>query len=367
METVNGKVSASRPAGQLRRYLLSTVLLVAAASTPGVAFTQTAKPAPETGQHSESDRVGEKAGESAEDIAQPGPLYAEPTRPDRTGRVLAKVEINGQGPFRFIVDTGANRSALAPGVVERLALPLVAGESIEVHGVTGSAMLPVAEVASLRAGDLLLPSAMLPVLSGDIFGGADGFLGVAGLGQMRLDVDFVHDRVAIGPSNGRHAPSDYVTVRGQLWHGGLLLVNGRVGSIPVKVIVDTGAERTMGNLSLRAKILAKTGDDEGREATVHGATPDVDEGTYFVAPTIWIGPARLTHLPVTFANLHVFDLWGLTDEPALVVGMDVLGTLDRFIVDYKRQEFQMLAHGESEAVIRRCTASTCGSRIPEEH
>lgn len=304
----------------------------------------------------------ERSGESE---AQPEALYAEPTRPDRTGRVLAKVEINGQGPFRLIVDTGANRSALAPSVAERLGLPQVVGGVVEVHGVTGVEKLPAVEVASLRAGDLLLPSTVLPVLSGDIFAGADGFLGVAGLEQMRLEVDFVRDRVAIGPSNGRRAPSGYITVRGSLWQGGLLLVNGRVGAIPVKVIVDTGAERTMGNLKLRDAILESSRRAEELEATVHGATSDVDEGTYFDAPTISIGAARLHRLPVTFADLHVFELWGLAGEPALVVGMDVLGTLERFVVDYRRQEFQMKARSGTGAVVRRCTTSTCGSRIPE--
>jgi predicted aspartyl protease len=292
-------------------------------------------------------------------------LYAEPTRPDHAGRVLVQVEINGQGPFRFIVDTGANRSALAPGVVERLSLPIATGETMQVHGVTGTALLQSVHVESLTAGRLQLPPSELPVLTGDIFAGADGFLGVAGLEQMRLDVDFANNRVAIGPSNGRRAPSDFITVRGSMWQGGLLLVNGRVGSVPVKVIVDTGAERTMGNMQLRAAILTKATGDLGRTALVHGATPEVGEGTYFDAPTIAIGPVHLVDLPVTFADLHVFDLWGLTGEPALVVGMDVLGTLDRFVVDYRRHEFQIKPHSGVGQVIRRCTSSTCGSRIPE--
>ena len=44
------------------------------------------------------------------------------TRSDRLGRVVAPVSVNGQGPFRFIVDTGANRSVLSQGLVERLGL-----------------------------------------------------------------------------------------------------------------------------------------------------------------------------------------------------------------------------------------------------
>jgi predicted aspartyl protease len=274
------------------------------------------------------------------------------------------VEINGQGPFRFIVDTGANHSALSPSVAERLALPTVPG-GVEVHGVTGTATLPAVHVASLRAGDLSLPPSVMPVLPGDIFGGADGLLGVAGIQKMRLDVDFLHDRVSIGPSNGRRARDGFLVVRASLWQGGLLLVDGRVGSVPTKVIIDTGAERTMGNLPLRAAVLGGREKDEELETTVLGATPEVGSGTYFRAPRISIGRAQLLDLAVTFGDLHVFELWGLTNEPALVLGMDVLGKLEQFVVDYRRQEFQVKGIGGRGSTLRRCTSSTCGSRIPE--
>ena len=28
--------------------------------------------------------------------------------------------------------------------------------------------------------------------------------------------------------------------------------------------------------------------------------------------------------PVAFADLHTFDLWGLTDRPSLMIGVDIL-------------------------------------------
>jgi hypothetical protein len=44
---------------------------------------------------------------------------------------------------------------------------------------------------------------------------------------------------------------------------------------------------------------------------------------------------------VTFGDFHVFKVWSLLDEPALVIGMDVLGTLSEFSIDYPRREFQL--------------------------
>lgn len=293
-----------------------------------------------------------------------GRLYAAPTLADRSGRIVAAVTINDRGPYRFILDTGANSSALSPRVAAELDLP--AAEDVHVHGVTGSAVLPAVHVESMRAGAVELPPAVLPVLPGDIFGGADGILGVTGMQHMRIDVNFLQDRVSIYRSGGRRASSGFVTVRATLWQGGLLLVSGKVGSIPTRIIIDTGAERTIGNIPLRTAILARSRAGEEFATMVRGATTDVESGTYFRAPRITIGPARLADLPVTFGDLHVFDVWDLTHEPALVIGMDVLGRLERFIVDYRRREFQLKARGSSVA-IRQCTTSTCASRIPENY
>jgi len=50
-------------------------------------------------------------------------------------------------------------------------------------------------------------------------------------------------------------------------------------------------------------------------------------------------PAQVDDLIVTFGDLHVFNVWSLNEQPALVIGMDLLGTLQRFVVDYRRGEF----------------------------
>jgi predicted aspartyl protease len=301
---------------------------------------------------------------AADELAAPDALYAAPTRADRSGRIHASVEINGKGPYRFILDTGANTSALTPQVAEQLGLQAADVVQLHVHGVTGSALLPAVRVESLRAGDVQMPPTSLPVLPGPVFGGADGILGISGLQRTRIEVDFVNDRVAIVPSNGRRAPYGYLTVPATLSKGGLLLVNGKVGKVPVKVIIDTGAERTLGNLALRTALIENARHDEEFDVTVLGATTDVSAGTNFRAPRITIGEADLVDLPVTFGDLHVFEIWGLTTTPTLVIGMDLLGMLQKFIIDYRRHEFQLKPYGSSGVMLNKCVATRCDTRIP---
>jgi predicted aspartyl protease len=296
---------------------------------------------------------------------EPGPLYATRTTLDRIGRIVAPVEINGSGPYRFVLDTGANSSAVSEATVRALGLVPDDGPGISVHGVTGSATLPVVRVATLRAGELLLENQRLPVLPSAVFAGMDGILGVDALQDARIEVDFGRDRVTIRRSSGRRAPKGFMVVHAWLRSGGLLLVDGQVGRVPVRAIVDTGAERSLGNEALRAALV--DGARRPRETvatTVVGATPQIAQGLSFEAPAIDIGGARINNLTVTFGDLHVFSIWSLLDEPAILIGMDLLGTLEQFVVDYSRREFHLKPVSSGKSTVRRCGGIECNTRIP---
>lgn len=271
-------------------------------------------------------------------------IYAQPTTFDRVGRVLAPVMVNGQGPFRFILDTGANRSVLSPRVAQLLGLTPSAETSINVHGITGSAVLPAVEIDELRAGNLtVVRGKRMPVLPETVLADADGILGVEGLSNSRIDVDFAEGTVIITRSRGTPAGKGVLTVPASLRHRGLLVADGRVGRVRIKAIIDTGAERTLGNAALRSALELEPSRTQGYGlATVHGATPALGEGTSLRAPTIFLGETELENLEVTFGDLYVFKLWGLEEQPALLIGMDLLGTVQRLVIDYRRRELQIL-------------------------
>lgn len=291
---------------------------------------------------------------------EPEPEFAAPTTLDRVGRVVAPVEIDGRGPFRFILDTGANRSAISQRTAQRLLLPLDLDAAVSVHGMTGTAVMPTTLVRTLRAGDLVFENQRLPVLPDGVFADVDGILGIDCLQEARVEIDFARDRVTIRRSPSRRAAAGRLVVPADLRHGGLLLVQGRVGRVRVKAILDTGAERSLGNEALRAALAAqKREPDTLFVHTVMGATPQLALGTAFVAPAIDLGGARLTNLTVTFGDLHVFNVWSLLGEPALVIGMDLLGTLENFSVDYPRREFHLKTREAPGGRSRACNDTDC--------
>src|SRR5579871_6489083 len=133
---------------------------------------------------------------------QDGARLAIPTTVDHSGRILARVVVNGQGPFRFMVDTGANQTALAAALLPRLHLAADPNHEVEVTGIAGSARAPTVFVSTLEAGALKLRGTHLPVLAGPLLADIDGILGIDSLANTTLDADFIHDRLAIHDSLG---------------------------------------------------------------------------------------------------------------------------------------------------------------------
>src|SRR5262249_55787732 len=120
-------------------------------------------------------------------------LLATPTTLDRIGRIVVPVMINGQGPFRFVVDTGASSSTLSPKLVRSLGLS--AEGRILLNGITGRAEVPAVTVKELQAGDLTISDSLFPVVWAPLMAGADGILGLAGVKSPNLLVDFDRNRV----------------------------------------------------------------------------------------------------------------------------------------------------------------------------
>jgi hypothetical protein len=276
-------------------------------------------------------------------IEAPEPRYVAPTRRDRIGRIWAPVLINGRGPFRLVLDTGANSSAVIDSVAARLGIPLLATRTVNLQGVTGSALVPTIAVNRMEVGELYMEGTTLPVVS-DVFGGAEGVLGSEGLGDKRIFIDFGHDQILISRSHSQPPPAGYARVPLKLIRDRLLMFNVTMGTIRTKAILDTGAQQTIGNNALR-ELLVKRARDNAKSQDIVGVTLAVERGDSIAAPPLSFGGMEVRQLNITFGDMFIFDYWKLTHEPALLIGMDVIGSLDVMIIDYKLRELQIRARG----------------------
>jgi len=268
----------------------------------------------------------------------PDLLFASPTRLDHVGRIVVPVMIDGKGPFRFIVDTGASSSTISPQAALALGLDPAVQSTMVVNGITGTQEVPSIGITRLVAGDLVIQDIRLPVIWAPLMAGADGILGVAGFRKEIVYVDFQRNRVVISRSMPASDRVGYEKVPAKVLGDGLMAVDGRINGIPVRAIIDTGSERSLGNTALQAALENQKHGEKTKTTDVYGATTDIVAGEVQKVPTITLGPVNIADVTVVFGDFHIFDVWGMTDRPAVIIGMDVLGTATSLGIDFKRAE-----------------------------
>jgi predicted aspartyl protease len=262
------------------------------------------------------------------------------TGEDRYDHMLAPVSINGQGPFNFLLDTGANVSCVSRRLADRLALQPQA--SARVHTMVGVRERPIVLLDELKVGPRHRKRVHVPALpmSGE---DADGVLGVDWLKGQRLVLDFRQRRLEITRSRtDEGVPGRIVIVPARRRHGQLTIVDADLSGERISAIIDSGAQGTLCNTRLREIVRAralKRGRVEPpvlvRMETIAGES---FTGEWLYLPFLRLGGLQLGNVPVTCADMHVFDIWDLTDKPALVIGMDLLGQFEQVALDFGRSK-----------------------------
>src|ERR1700678_243388 len=244
------------------------------------------------------------------------PRYVAPTIRDQIGRIWAPVLINGRGPFRLVLDTGASHSAVTALVALALGIPPDDSTSVMLRGVTGAATVPTIHVDTLSVGELDMVATVLPIVP-DAMGGAEGVLGYEGLANKRIYIDFRHDKIAISYSRDQRAERGFVTVPFRSLRGQLIVIDAIIGEIHAKAIIDTGGETTIANLALRDALARRSRRDKGKPDSIVGATKAVEEGEILPMPAIEFGSNHSIHSiqimdsGVTFADVYIFKQWNL--------------------------------------------------------
>jgi predicted aspartyl protease len=272
-------------------------------------------------------------------VTAPEPRYVAPTTRDRIGRIWAPVLINGKGPYRLVLDTGATRSAVIQRVVDDARLP-VRAKPVRLRGVTGSAIVPAVLADTLEFGELVIENATLPVVA-DAFGGADGVLGAEGMKNKRIHIEFLKDRISIIRSHNAAAPAGFSTVPFRYGVNRGMRIEAMVGPVRTTAVIDSGAQVTVGNLALREALARRRGAQDPYDDAIIGVTEDVQQAVRVRIPSIVAGDLLVKNAEIMFSDLHIFEHWQLLSKPALIIGMDVLGALDTLVIDYRRNELQI--------------------------
>lgn len=275
---------------------------------------------------------------------------------DRNDRMTVPVRLGGKGPYRFLVDTGADRTAVSTAIAAELGL--TAGPMATLHSVTGASPVRTANVPSLELSPDRSRSVEAPVLEA-VNMGADGILGVDSLRSQRVMFDFRTRVISIVPSAKRQERDEdgTIVVRGNLKRGHLIVTKATINGLPMTVILDTGSEITMGNQALRAKLEARKRLGLGDRVEMTSVTGQTLVGDAFHMKSVKIGDVEMKDLVILFADAAIFHTLDMDDRPAVLLGMNAMRSFNKISIDFARKQLRMVVPQQSSIDDTRMASS----------
>ncbi len=264
---------------------------------------------------------------------------------DAYGRPAARVMLNGKGPFSFMVDTGSTTTVLAQRHIAAVGAPITGMATVA--GTTGMAETQVAQMDAIEVGAVKKRDVRVAVLPDEHLASIDGILGADVFAGKRIVFDIQGKSVKI-ESSRRPTRSTRGTMMSNMnvRRGLLAEIEGRVGNVGAKLMLDTGAQNCIANAALSEALQQAHPRLERIEGMkVFGVTGHVLTGQVIALPRVELRAFSVKDASAVAVDAPIFDLWGLKDEPAMIVGVNLLSRLRSFSIDYgaKAFEAQLLA------------------------
>lgn len=255
---------------------------------------------------------------------------------DMYGRPTAKVMINGQGPFQFMVDTGSTTTVITNRLLERVGSTSVGVATVV--GTTGSAEMPVARLDLVDCGVVTKEKLRVAVLPESSLAAGDGILGADMFAGRRLVFNIRQKQVRVEPTR-RTTRRAYSNMR--VRNGLLAEIDGKVGNVSARLMLDTGAQNCIANMTL-SEALQKHHPRLQRvdNVRVYGVTGHKVVGQFIAMPRVNLKAFHVDDAGCVAADASIFSVWNLNREPAMIVGVNLLSRLDSFSIDYGARSFE---------------------------
>ena len=250
---------------------------------------------------------------------------------ERYRRLTVPVTIRGEGPFRFLVDTGAEATVVARAVADRL--QLFDRDKVMLVAMASQREVETTALPTVGLGSREFDLDTAAILEGEHIGDADGILGLDSLKDQRVLFDFENSHIAVahGDELGGNRGFDIV-VRARQRQGQLIVQRAEIDGIAVDVVIDTGAQGSVGNLVLQNRLRRARAADDAVMTDVNGVTLI---GNTRIARLLRLDSASINNFAITFADSPTFAALGLDDRPAMVLGMSELRLFKRVAIDFE--------------------------------
>jgi hypothetical protein len=275
-------------------------------------------------------------------------------------RLSVEVRVNGRGPYQFVVDSGADTSVVGLKIARDLQLPL--GTPVTLNNMTDRNIVDRVRVDELSLGPSTIRDLQLPALREADLGGA-GMIGIDALARQRLMLDFEKHLIRVEDASKpvRSQPGEIV-ITARLHRGQLILTEVKAGNLKLDAVIDTGSQITIGNSALRNKLVHRRF-AQFKTVTATGVTGTSVDLQLAQIAELRLGSVVLRNVPMAFADVPPFDVFGLSDRPALLLGTDLLETFRRISLDFKARKVRFQLRRCRQGVEIRTSLSASLTRL----
>lgn len=263
-------------------------------------------------------------------------------RSDANQRMTVRVMVGGAGPYRFVIDTGADRTVVSSEMAA--ALKFQSAGTAPLHSIAGVSPVATATVPTLQVTRKVVRNIVAPLL-GSANIGADGILGVDALRSQRIDLDFKKQTMTVVPSISSadyNSEPNSIVIEGHRRNGRLVITEASIHGVPVTVVLDTGSEVTIGNEALRAALFRGRQPPIFQRVQLQAVTGETLSGDSAPVDRLEIGGATLGNLDVIFTSAHIFSQLKLDRRPAVLLGMDAMRAFPKVSIDFAAQKLRVV-------------------------
>ncbi len=294
------------------------------------------------------------------DTPQADPLTEEqivPLERERYRRVTVPVSVQGTGPYRFLVDTGAEATVVSQEIATDLQLPSAGRATIV--GMASEEVAELVDVENLQVGMMDFCCLTTPVLLKKRIG-ADGILGLDSLQDSRVLIDFEAGTLTVQDARAGLTQRGFeVIIRAKERLGQLIITSAKIDGIPTDILIDTGSQISIGNTALRQRLRAR----EQGLTEWQDVLGNSQAGKLMVAGKVEVAGFSIVNIPIAFGDAPPFQHLGMVVKPALILGVEHLRMFRRVAIDFKSRKILFdLPSGTVplDSIFRKAYASRLG-------
>ena len=262
----------------------------------------------------------------------------------RDGHVIVQAMIDGHGPFRFALDTGASISVIFDFALERAELELVEEERIAIQGMVGVGAFPLATIADLTIGSESWTDARVAIMPGNnaVSNQFDGILGIDFLRRYAVGVSARDQVVHLYPpqlvSERSYRGWTSILMRElQIGAGdaALYTINLHINEKEIPAFLDLGAGSNLMNWHT-ARAIPVRPDKSERGTELLGAisavpvTAELEVDRFRIENIVWRNSTFL------ISDFPIFEALGLHESLIAIIGPGLFKQRD-FVIDFERQ------------------------------